>query len=612
MTATPIEAHATAARSAVVEALTRVLFEDTAAEGYGHAHWRAVVSGPEFADCGDLPHDAAAARGYDRLRVVNASLADPLALTADAAALAAAHEWAGTVDSSLTTVLGIHYNLFLGSLHDHDPDPRRPLDPFLAMERIGTFLCTEVDHGNDAAHLETQAVHDPATGGFVLHTPHPGAAKFMPNTSLTGGPKSAVVAARLLVEGRDLGVFLFLVDLHDGVRAHPGVTVRHLPVRTGSAVDHCLTAFDHVLLPREALLEGRQGRLGADGVLSAGTASPRKRFLASIGRVSAGKLSMSGAAVGAARAALALAVGHAERRRISDLTGRDRVPLAAHRSHTDRLTSAAAAVCAATFLHRATVRRWTTEVEHGREGCEQAAAVAKAWITWTSRRIALECRERCGAQGLFPAARLGGYPIDIEGTVTAEGDNLAVWVKAAAERVLGLGDGPDAAVEDAPGAGADPCTPEGLHCQLRALAEELRARAAARLRAPGASGALHRWNRAQAVATEALTVHAEAQAAAALLAAAGRTAARQAEAGALLRDLGHLFLLDAVRPRTGELIAAGLLPAGALPRLEADREALHERLAPRLPELTAAFDLPETVTGALPLRTAELLADAVG
>jgi acyl-CoA oxidase len=74
----------------------------------------------------------------------------------------------------------------------------------------------------------------------VLHTPHEGAQKYMPNTSAAGGPKSAVVAARLLVEDTDHGVFLFLVPLIDHHGTLPGITVTVLPERVGSPVDHCV------------------------------------------------------------------------------------------------------------------------------------------------------------------------------------------------------------------------------------------------------------------------------------------------------------------------------------------------------------------------------------
>lgn len=113
------------------------------------------------------------------------------------------------MDGGLCTVASIHYNLFLGSLLDHDVEGR-DLSAFTSMKRTGTFLCTELEHGNDVASMETTAVLDRTTNGFVLNTPTPGARKFMPNTSTIGGPKSAVVAARLVIDGRDQGVFLFL------------------------------------------------------------------------------------------------------------------------------------------------------------------------------------------------------------------------------------------------------------------------------------------------------------------------------------------------------------------------------------------------------------------
>jgi acyl-CoA oxidase len=102
------------------------------------------------------------------------------------------------VDGATSTVAGIHYNLFLGSLLDDRLSPPRDVSDFVGLARTGTFLCTERAHGNDAAALETVARYDRERDAFVLHTPHEGAQKYMPNTSAAGGPKTAVVAARLL------------------------------------------------------------------------------------------------------------------------------------------------------------------------------------------------------------------------------------------------------------------------------------------------------------------------------------------------------------------------------------------------------------------------------
>jgi len=108
---------------------------------------------------------------------------------------------------------------------------------------------TELHHGLDVINLETTATLNP-DGTFDLHTPHKGASKlvssifgtsryliaplirFMPPSIPCGTPSSAVVFARLLVDGEDRGVKFFLVPIHDGYSMHPGVTAKfvfHLP-----------------------------------------------------------------------------------------------------------------------------------------------------------------------------------------------------------------------------------------------------------------------------------------------------------------------------------------------------------------------------------------------
>ncbi len=97
-------------------------------------------------------------------------------LARDPQLLAGLHEWAAIVHGGggLCTLASIHYNLFLGSLLDHEGRSARDLTEFTTLQRTGTFLCTELAHGNDACALQTTAEFDRNTGGFVLHTPHPG------------------------------------------------------------------------------------------------------------------------------------------------------------------------------------------------------------------------------------------------------------------------------------------------------------------------------------------------------------------------------------------------------------------------------------------------------
>ncbi|MEW2569256.1 acyl-CoA dehydrogenase [Streptomyces sp. NPDC047070] len=581
----------------VADELARLLFEGADRERV-HGAWRRLVRGREFAYRAELSPQERTALSYERLRLLNEAVGDPVELAGDPYRLAGLHEWTGPVDGGLTTLASIHYNLFLGSLLDHDGGRQRDLSRFTSLQSTGTFLCTELEHGNDVASMETVAVFDRATGGFRLTTPTEGAQKFMPNTSLAGGPKTAVVAARLLVDGEDRGTFLFLTPLSDESGHLPGVRVRPLPRRTGTPVDHCLTAFDQVWLPREALLEAEHGRLSADGTLSSSLGNRRKRLLRSINRVTMGKLCMSAGTLGMSRAALTIAVRYAHSRLLSGPRAGERIPLAAHRSHHGRLLHALATAYAMTFLHRSTVSLFAAHAEEERAEVEREVAVAKGWITWQARAITTECRERCGAQGLFPANGLADLPLNIEGGITAEGDNLVIWVKAASEMVFGH---QVARADDTPVPPADrEITELPFLRDLLADVERIwqdRARAALR---EGPSGdPVGRWNATSDAALEMVSAHARLRAADAFLAAIARTA--DARAGHLMRNLCRLFLLRQVGAHTGDLLAEGRLTADHVRGLPKAVDTVVGDLAPHLMTLVDAFDLPAEVLSSIPI-----------
>jgi acyl-CoA oxidase len=577
----------------VAAELARLLFEGAHRDRI-HGVWRTLISSRAFSYRPGLTPGERTTVSYDRLRLLNATLDDPLRFAADPHRLAALHEWIGPVDGGLTTVASIHYNLFLGSLADHD-NAGRDLTAFATLQRTGTFLCTELEHGNDVASMETVAVLDRASGGFHLHTPTPGAHKFMPNTTLTGGPKTAVVAARLIVDDEDQGVFLFLTPLSDTSGHLPGVTVRRLPERTGTPVDHALTSFDHVWLPREALLEADHGRLDRDGRLTSSLGNRRKRFLRSINRVTMGKLCMSAGTLGMARGALTIAVRYAHSRLITGPRAGERIPIAAHRSHHGRLLDALATAYAMTFLHRRVVDRFAAHTEEDREEVERLAAIAKGWITWQARDIATECRERCGAQGLFPANGIADLHGSIEGGISAEGDNLVIWVKAAAEMVFGH----ESTHPDALSPGGD-LTDIPFLRGLLARAETIwQERARTALRQGPSGDPVGRWNVTSEAALEMVSLHARLQAADAFAAAAKQPT--DPRACRLLGSLCRLFLLRALREHTGDLLAEGHLTPDQVRALPTTLDTLIADLAPHMMTLVDAFDFPPELLSAIPI-----------
>lgn len=597
----------------VADRLTEVLLGADARREHGF--WQRIIATEPFRRPAGPPPgptpDERLALAHARLRTLNNALDSGARLAADPRALAALHEWLAPVDPALATVAGIHYNLFLGSLLDHDADRSRDLSDFLAMRRIGTFLCTEVAHGNDALAVETTATYDHARGGFVVHTPHSGAQKFMPNTSPAGGPKTGLVAARLIVGGAEHGVFLLLVPLTDAFRALPGVRVRRLPARMGSPVDHCLTSFDQVFVGREALLGGGQGRVGDDGVFRSGTVGRRRRFLASIGRVTAGRICMSASAVGSARATLAVAVRYGGHRYVSG--GRSLPPVAviAHRSHHGPLAGAMATVFAMSLLHRRVLDRWEAAARGPaaeREAAGRLVDIAKGWITWQARSVIVECRERCGAQGLLENNGMTELVTGVEGAITAEGDNLAVHAKAAAEMLLsatpevpGAGDGRPAS-PDASDAGPPFGDLDDLRFLGRLLAQVERiqfARAGARMARAPHGGPLERWNAASGPALRGVEAHAYRQAADAYAdAVAGLP---EGPARERLTELARLFALRWVERNSGDLLAAGRLTAGQVGEVAEAAEQLVTAVAAHLPDLAESFALPEELLADWPI-----------
>ncbi|MFH8365846.1 acyl-CoA dehydrogenase [Streptomyces sp. NPDC018031] len=580
-----------------VAALTDALFDENFERV--HAPWRKLFGTAPFHWREGLSYEQRSALSYERLRLVNASLGSVDALVDDIHALTALHEWAAPVDSGLVTAAGIHYNLFLGSVLDQDPADERTghLAALLSMRRTGTFLCTELGHGNGAVRLETTATFDPSTGGFRLHTPTTAAQKFMPNTGSVGGHKSAVVAARLIVGDRDEGVFLFLTPLHDEEgKPLTGITVRRLPEKTGSPLDHCLTSFDRFPLPRYALLEGEHGRLRPDGTLAAATGNRRKRFLHAIRRVTEGKLCMAAASLGGARSALATALRYGHTRHTVGMTPGRSLPLSAYRSHHARLLDALATLYAATLWHRRVVRRWAAHEAADREECERLAAVAKGWITWQVRDIVTECRERCGAQGLFRINGMADHSAINEGAITAEGDNLVVWAKAGGEMAIGHSAPPASAVPP----GDRRLDQPGFLQDLLADTERIwHRRAGERLRGGPARDPLARWNTAADAALELVAAYARRQAAASLLAAAEHT--EDDRARQVLFLLHRLFALRAVAVHSGDLLAEERMTSGQVRALHGAAEAVLDELAPLAPSLAGTLAVSEDILLTYPI-----------
>lgn len=405
------------------------------------ARIRRLLEHPVFARTEGLDSLEQTKRSYERFHyLVEQIPVEAETMCADPSRIFALHEWVGLVDGTLCTVLAIHYSLCLGSILHHGQG-RRDLDDYVEEleggASVGVFLATELGYGNNVSSLETEAVYDPTQREFEIHTPSPRAKKYMPNTALPV-PKLAIVMARLRVAEKDHGVFPFIVRLRDQTGAPClGVHITPLGDKPAYALDNAITRFDRVRIPRRNLLLGDTSTLSDDGVFETRIASRSKRFMAAMDRVQLGRVALTGGCVSALRGACFIATRYSKQRETFAVSGSDR-PILAYRNQQRGVLGSLATAYALSFgMRRARELFRSIEDEERRGWISQLLSILKAVVSYESQSSLLELRERVGAVGLFQENRISEYLNQVQGLITAEGDNQLILMKSAREMIVG-------------------------------------------------------------------------------------------------------------------------------------------------------------------------------
>lgn len=372
----------------------------------------------------------AARLSYERARFIVLQLRGlALDLAQDPRALFLLHELLGPVDGTACTILGIHFCLAIGSIVAMGQG-KAELEPFLAelrdMRSVGVFLATELGYGNSVMSLETTARYEFERDEFVLNSPSLKSLKFMPNTAFAV-PKIAVVLAKLLVEGRDCGVFPFVIRLRDaGGQLLPGINVTALSEKPGYALDNGITAFDDVRVPRSHWLSGPESELDEQGRFRSRIASRRGRFLAAMDRVQTGRVCFTSGTAALLRSATWIATRYAGQRVVGAPNGKE-VCVLRYRNVQADLFRALAEAYALTFAVRA---MQDTFVERPNDPLTfNFVAVLKATVSERTSELIPKLRERCGAVGMLSANRIIDYWVYTQGIITAEGDNQLMLLK---------------------------------------------------------------------------------------------------------------------------------------------------------------------------------------
>src|SRR3954468_15039625 len=257
----------------------------------------------------------------------------------DVAGAVTAFETLGHGDLSLLVKCGVQFGLFGGAvLHLGSEHHRREyLHDIMTADLPGCFAMTESGHGSDVQRVGTTATYDAEAGEFAVHTPDEQSRKdYIGNAAVHG--RMAAVFAQLVVGGEERGVHALLVPLRDeDGQVLDGIRIEDCGAKVGlDGVDNGRIWFDQVRVPRGNLLD-RYATVSADGVYESAIEDPTKRFFTMLGTLIQGRVSICGAAIGATKVALTLAVRHAVVRRQFGPPGGEEIPLLEYRTHQRRL-----------------------------------------------------------------------------------------------------------------------------------------------------------------------------------------------------------------------------------------------------------------------------------
>src|SRR4051812_12686400 len=338
-------------------------------------------------------------------------------------------------DLSLLVKCGVQFGLFggavlhLGTKRHHE----RYLHRIAKLDLPGCFAMTETGHGSNVQALRTTATYEPETQEFVVHTPDDDARKdYIGNAARDG--RIAAVFAQLVVGGESRGVHALLVPLRDeDGTVLPGIRIEDCGAKLGlDGVDNGRIWFDHVRVPREALLD-RYAQVSPDGEYTSAIENPTKRFFTMLGTLIQGRVSVCGASISATKVALDIAIRRGLTRRQFGPPGEDEAVLMDYRTHQRRLLPALATTYGLHFA-QARLRQHLHDVfsasaqadDRTRRELETLAAGLKAVATWHATDTIQACREACGGAGYLKANRFAALKADTDVFTTFEGDNTVL------------------------------------------------------------------------------------------------------------------------------------------------------------------------------------------
>ena len=343
--------------------------------------------------------------------------------------------------------LDLHLGMFIPTIQGQGDEEQRKhwLPMCTKLQIIGTYAQTELGHGTYIRGLETTATYDAEKEQFIIHSPTLTATKWWPG-GMGKTSTHAVVMARLITHGRDRGPHAFVVQIrrNEDHQTMPGVTAGDIGPKMGyNAVDNGFLRFDHVRVPRRAMLM-RYSKVDPDG-----TFHPPPVAKASYGTmvfvrsdiVMNAALYMKKAVTIAMRYNLVRRQSNPGGEKASGGVGQKGLELQvidyqhSQRSLFPILARAFAFHCTSDFMRRMYFRYEKVSTQKGDFSAlpelHATSSGLKAYCSWATKDAIELCRLCCGGHGFMMLAGFGTTFGNYAPNATYEGDNNVLCLQTA-------------------------------------------------------------------------------------------------------------------------------------------------------------------------------------